>query len=85
MSDLENLYHAQEHTRHWRAECENASARLELAQWKERMAQLMSQYQPVASLELDRERLRLALEFVRHGDIRRLDRDFADLKEREAK
>jgi len=75
MSDLSHYLNAKDRTARWRAEWENASARMELAQHEERMALLMSQQEPVATLGLDREALRLALQFVRHGDLARLERE----------
>jgi len=85
VSDLAALYHSHDITARWRAESENASARLDLAEYNERMAYLMSQHEPVASLGLDRERLRLALSYVKHGDKSRLDRDFLELRHKEIK
>lgn len=79
-NDLGRLLHARDITARWRAESENASARLELSQYRERMAYLLSQHEPVASLGLDRERLRLALAFVLHGDAKRLVRDLEELE-----
>lgn len=84
MSDLSTLFHAQTKTARWRAEWENASARMDLAQRDERAALLLSQHEPVASLGLDRERLRLVLGFLNHGDLARLDRDFSDLRKSQA-
>ena len=85
MSDLAHLFHAQDRTKRWRAEWENASARMELAQHEERIAHLLSQHEPVASLGLDRERLGLALAYIQHGDIARLNRDFYELRKAEVK
>lgn len=48
MSDLQTYFQRQEVTRRWRAEVENATARLELALVKERLAECHSQHQPVA-------------------------------------
>jgi hypothetical protein len=67
MSDLRSLYVAQDRVARWSAESENASARLELARMEERMAYLISQHEPVHSLQIDREVLRTLLTFVRHG------------------
>lgn len=71
MSDLQKLFNAQDITARWRAESEGASARLEIAQIKERAAYLISQHEPVASLGLDREALRAALSYLWHGDAQR--------------
>ena len=81
MNDLGTLLMKQETTRRWRAEHENAGARLDLAGWDERMAQLISQHNPVASMGLDRERLRLLLDYIRHGDMQRLDRELVSLRQ----
>ena len=85
MNDLMALYAANDKVARWRAESENASARLELAKISENCAHLLSQHEPVNSLGLDRERLRLALGFVNHGDTSRLMRDFEELRVSEAR
>lgn len=79
MSDLHHLFSCQDQTARWRAEAENAGARLELAQRNERAAFLISQCEPVASLGMDREHLRAMLSFLRHGDLKHLGRDLAAL------
>ena len=79
-NDFGNLMSAQKDIQRWKAERENSTARLELAQMNERIAHLISQHEPVASLNLDRERLRIALRFIQHGDLGRLSRDFAALR-----
>ena len=48
--DLVHLYNAEDRTRRWRAESENAAARLELAKRDENAARLLSQHEPVHSL-----------------------------------
>ncbi len=83
MSDFNDYMGKQEVTRRWKAECENAAARREIAQRNERAAMLISQHEPVASLGLDRERLRLALRFLVHGDAARLEREHHELKVKE--
>ena len=85
MSDLSRLFASQEVTRRWKAESENASARLEIARIKEHCAYLVSQHEPVNSLGLDRERLRLVLSYIHHGDLQRLLRDFETLQASEIK
>lgn len=77
MSDLGSLFSAQAEVRRWRAESENASARLELARVRESIAFLISQHEPVASSGVDREKLRHLLSFVQHHDVARLGRDLA--------
>lgn len=56
----------------WMAERENATARLELAKTKECCALLVSQYDPVASLGINRDALKILLAFVQHHDPARL-------------
>lgn len=65
---------AQAETRRWKAEHENASARLELARIKERIAELRSQHEPVHAAGLDREKLSALLGYLVHGDMSRLIR-----------
>lgn len=79
-NDLGRLFSAHEQVKRWTAERENASARLELAQIRERSAHLLSQHEPVASLGLDREALRVALNFLAHGDLHRLGREHEELR-----
>lgn len=79
MNDLAVLHMKQVETVRCRAESENSNARLQLALVEERCAYLISQYEPVAALGLDRERLRLVLDYIRHGDLRRLDRELRKL------
>lgn len=52
--------------RHWTAERENSTARLELAKTRECCRLLVSQYDPVFSLGIDRDRLKVLLDFVQH-------------------
>ena len=64
MSDLSTLFYREEEVRRWKAEAENAHARLEIAHMRERMAMLLSQHEPVNSLNIDREALRKIFGFV---------------------
>ena len=61
--------------RRWESERENATARLELARIRECCKLLVSQHDPVHSLGIDRDALRILLEFVQHHDVKRLRRD----------
>lgn len=61
--------------RRWVAEGENASARLELARTRECCKLLTSQHDPVFSLGIDRDALRVLLSFVQHHDTHRLRRE----------
>ena len=74
---LSDLFYARSEVARWRAEFENASARLELAEIAERKAYLLSQYEPLKSLGMDADRDKLALLFryLGHGDLARLKRD----------
>jgi hypothetical protein len=70
----------EEAVRRWRAENENSSARLEIASARRNCALLLSQHDPVAKLGIDREKLRAVLAYVWHGDVARMERDFAKLE-----
>ena len=61
--------------RRWMAERENATARLELAKMRECCTILVSQYDPVFSLGIDRAKLKVLLDFVQHHDPSRLRRE----------
>lgn len=81
--DLSALFRAQDDVARWRAERENATARLELAQQREAMAFLISQHEPLHSLGIDRKAMATLLAFVRHHDRHRLNREIAALSEGE--
>jgi len=85
MNDLAELFKAQDVALRWKAERENATARLELAKIKEHCAFLISQHDPVASLGIDREKLRIVLKYIMHGDLSRLNRDYDEIKQKEEK
>jgi hypothetical protein len=90
MSDLENflkptgdlgrLFSAHDKVERWTAERENATARLELARRDENAAFILSQHEPVATLGMDREALRVLLDFLYHGDKARLNRAVSALQ-----
>ena len=61
--------------RRWMAEHENATARLELERTQECCHLLVSQYDPVSSLGIDRDALKVLLSFVQHHDPSRLRRE----------
>jgi len=77
--DLQRLFSAEGDVRRWRAESENAGARLQLARADEARAFLLSQHEPVASLAVDRCALRVLLSFTQHCDKDRLRREVAEL------
>ena len=85
MNDLSVLFQAEDHVLRWKAEMENAMARYELAQMRKRIAYLISQHEPVASLGIHRERLRTALAYIQHGDLVRLEREFEAQRVSEAR
>jgi hypothetical protein len=76
-NDLGNLFTSHDHVKRWTAERENASARLQLARQAEAINILLSQHEPIHSLGIDREALRVALDFIIHGDKHRLNREVA--------
>ena len=59
----------------WMAERENATARVDLEKTRECCRLLVSQYDPVFSLGIDRGALKVLLDFVQHHDPSRLRRD----------
>lgn len=61
--------------RRWYAERENATARLELERTRECCRLLISQSEPVLSLGIDRDALKILLAFVQHHDTARLRRE----------
>lgn len=75
MDDLSDMFAADEVIRRWTAERENASARIALARAARCRAYLLSQHEPVASLGINREDLRVLLHFLAHGDEHRLKRE----------
>lgn len=77
--DLADLFAATDRIARWTAERENATARLELARAAEARAYLLSQHEPVASLGIDRNVLRVLLAFTAHHDKARLAREVAAL------
>lgn len=81
MSDLGKLLNCQETSARYLAELGRASARLELAKVDEHCAYLISQHEPIASLDINREQLRLVLRYIKYGDMDRLVRSFKLLKE----
>ena len=67
MSDLSLLFQKQDKSALWKVKRENATARYELAKIEERCAYLISQHEPIASLDINREQLRAVLRYVEYG------------------
>jgi Zn finger protein HypA/HybF involved in hydrogenase expression len=75
MSDF-GMYPSNNDTvKRWMAERENASARLDLARTQECCKLLLSQHDPVTSLGINRDALKVLLDFVQHHDVARLKRE----------
>ena len=82
--DFNNFMRAEDEVLRWRAERENASARLELANMRRNMAMLISQHEPLCDLRIDRDQLRELFKFVCHNDKKRLEREVKKIKENDA-
>ena len=67
--DFETMMKERGNRARWSAERENASARLTLADLRERMAEVLSQHEPVAGLGIDRDKLRVIIDYIRSGRI----------------
>lgn len=65
--DLATMFKHQDEQRRWIAERENAAARLEMAQIKERLAEMLSQHEPVEGMRINREDLRKIIDYIRTG------------------
>ena len=78
-NDLQRLFHDETHVQRWKAESENAGARLELARQQKNMNTLLSRHTPVSYCDIDRDQLRVLFKFVHHGDWDRLMRDLGEL------
>ena len=72
--DLRRLFFEEDNVLRWKAERENSSARLDLARAKRNCAFLISQHEPVNSLNVNRDVLREILSYIWHGDIKRLEK-----------
>ena len=81
MSDLATLFNCQEKSARWKAERENAAARYELARINEHCAYLISQHEPISSLNIDRDKIRIVLKYIRYGDLDRLSNDLKELNQ----
>ena len=70
VNDFSNYLHRQTETKLARAESEAASVRVELCLMRERCAELMSQHEPLNGLDVDREKVRKVLHYVRCGRLK---------------
>ena len=69
-NDFADYQHAQTATALARSEYNRASINLELEKVRERCAELMSQAEPVVSLDIDREKVRQLLNYVLCGRLK---------------
>ena len=78
-NSLLELFSAEDEVKRWNAEWENAAGRMELAKIRRNAAYLISQYEPVNSLGIDRKILANLLHFVvKHGSMDRLARELKE-------
>lgn len=75
MDDLALLFKAEERVLRWKAERNYATAELDIALIEKNMRYLISQYEPLNSLKIDREKLRGLFSYIKHGDLARLERE----------
>lgn len=69
MSDFAHYMRSKEKTKRCYAEYNAASIALDSACMEERIAELLSQHEPAASIGIDREKMRQVLSYVRTGRI----------------
>lgn len=70
MSDFGAYMNAKERTATARAKHDAATATLNLSIFQERCSELISQHEPIASLDVDRDALRKIVQFIYHGHVR---------------
>ena len=75
MSDFNRYMHAKDAVCRYRAERDAADTRLEYALMIERMRELISQHEPVASSGINRHELRRMLHYVETGRFPREEYD----------
>lgn len=80
MSDLELLFKAEARVDRWRAEYNYASSQLDLSTTRRNMKHLISQYEPLNSIDIDRDKLRVVFSYVEHGNITRLKTEIWNLE-----
>lgn len=73
--DLQRVYLRTETVARYREAREAASAKLEVAQMELSMAHLLSRFNPLESLGIDRDAFRILISYIHHGDMPRLDRE----------
>ena len=83
MSGFARLMHAETEVLRAQEAYSHGATHLQLSRMRRNMAFLLSQHEPVKSLGIDRDRLRLALEFIEHGDEKRCARDLVEQLEKE--
>jgi hypothetical protein len=75
MGDFVQFMRAKEVTEKYYAQYDAAGAHLEKARMEERCAQLLSQHEPVASIGIDREKLRVIIDFIKTGRYEEVIKD----------
>ena len=75
MNEFGMYPHNNDAVRRWTAERDNADARMQLAAVRECCKLLVSQADPVQTLGIDRDALKVLLDFVQHHDPQRLRRE----------
>ena len=78
MSDLALLFKADEKVSRWTAERNYASAKLDVELMNRNMRYLISQYEPLCYIGVDRNKLRIIFSYVNHGDLKRLKREIEE-------
>lgn len=79
MSALNLLFNAEDKVDRWSAEFNYASTKLNLARMNKNMAYLISQYEPINSLGIDRDIIQIIFSYITHGNIKRLERDIKEV------
>ena len=80
MSDLELLFKAMREVDKWMAERNYASSQLDLAMMRKNMRELISQHEPLHSVDIDRDKLRAVFSYLEHGNATRLENEVRNLR-----
>lgn len=80
MSDLELLFKAEDKVTRWIAERNYASAQLDLATMRRNMRCLISQHEPLNSIDIDRDKLRIIFSYIEHGNATGLVNEIRNLE-----